>query len=89
VRFVQWAKKSNLQRVLGPTIEKWARERWFHVIEQQTFNLRNPAAAVPPIRDALASTESGLKFLGRLFVAAEPAMRTKFDHVFRDFLLAL
>jgi hypothetical protein len=89
VRFVQWAKKSNLQRVLGPAIEKWARERWVHVIEQQTFNLRSPATSVPPIRDALASTESGVRFLGRLFVAAEPAMRTKFDHVFREFLLAL
>ncbi len=89
VRFVQWAKKSSLQKVLGPAIAKWAREHWGHVIEQQTFNLRNPATSVPPIRDALASTESGLKFLGKLFVAAEPAMRTKFDNVFREFLLAL
>jgi hypothetical protein len=89
VRFVQWAKTSNLQKVLGPALERWARERWVHVIEHQTFNFRNPATSVPPIRDVLASTESGLKFLGRLFVAAEPGVRTKFDQVFREYLLTL
>jgi tetratricopeptide (TPR) repeat protein len=89
VRFVQWAKRSNFQKVLAPAIEKWARARWANIIEEQRFNLRNPVTSVPPIGDALASTETRLKFLGRLLVAAQPAMRTKFDQGFREFLLSL
>jgi hypothetical protein len=64
MRFLQWAKKSNLQRVLAPAIESWARARWARAIEEQRFNLRSPASSVPAIRDALASTKSGLRFLG-------------------------
>lgn len=89
VRFVQWAKKSNLQRVLTPAIEKWARARWEHAIEEQRFNLRNPITSVPAIRDALAVNMKGLTFLGKLLIAAEPAMHTKFPPDFRNYLRSL
>ena len=88
-RFSQWAKKSNLQRVLAPAIKGWARTRWKRAIEEQTFNMRNPASSVPPIRAALAASDDGLKFVGRLMVAAEPAVHHKFDHTFRQYLLSL
>jgi len=89
VRFVQWAKKSNLQRVLIPPLEAWARAAWTHAIEEQRFNLRSPTSSVPPIREALASSDTALKFLGKLIVSAEPAVHHKFDQTFRDFLLSL
>ncbi|CCD98879.1 hypothetical protein BRAS3809_2270008 [Bradyrhizobium sp. STM 3809] len=89
VRFAQWAKKSSLQKVLTPVIEGWARLRWSHVIEEQRFNLRSPASSVPPIRAVLESSETGLKFLGKLIVAAEPAVHHRFDRSFRQFLLSL
>lgn len=89
VRFVQWAKKSNLQKVLTPAIEAWARARWSYAIEEQRFNLRNPASSVPPIEAALTSSDTGLTFLGRLLVAAVPAVHHRFDQAFREFLLSL
>jgi hypothetical protein len=89
VRFTQWATKSNLQKVLARAIEAWARARWAHAIEEQQFNLRSPATSVPAIREALASTDAGLKFLGQLIIASQPAVRTKFDQAFRQFLLSL
>jgi hypothetical protein len=89
VRFVQWAKKSNLQRVLAPRLEAWARAAWAHAIEEQQFNLRSPASSVPPICEMLRSADTGLNFLGRLIVAAEPAVHPKFDPTLRDFLLSL
>jgi len=91
VRFVQWAKNSTLQQVLVPPLEAWARAAWERVIEEQQFYLRYPATSVPAIREALASTGTGLGFLGRLIVSAEPAVHRRFgfDHAFRDFLLSL
>jgi hypothetical protein len=49
VRFAQWADKSNLQAVLTPPLEAWARAAWAHAIEEQRFNLRSPVGSVPPI----------------------------------------
>ncbi|MHC2313116.1 hypothetical protein ACVIHC_000162 [Bradyrhizobium diazoefficiens] len=89
VRFVQWAKKSNLQRLLSPALEAWARAAWSYAIEEQQFNLRSPVSSVPPIREVLASTDTGLGFLGRLIVSAQPAVQHRFDQTFRDFLLSL
>jgi hypothetical protein len=89
VRFVQWAKKSNLQRVLTLPLEAWARAAWAHAIEEQRFNLRSPTSSVPPIAEVLASSDTGLNFLGKLIVSAEPAVHHKFDQTFRDFLLSL
>jgi hypothetical protein len=89
VRFTQWAKQSNLQRVLIPPLEAWARSSWTRAIEEQRFNLRNPASSVPPIREILASSDTGLNFLGRLIVAAESAVHPKFDQTLRHFLLSL
>jgi len=89
VRFIQWAKKSNLQKVLTPAIEAWARAGWAHAIEEQRFNLRNPASTVAPIRAVLESSDIGLTFLGRLVVAAQPAVHHKLGEAFRQFLLSL
>ena len=89
VRFVQWAKNSNLQQVLVPPLEAWARAAWERAIEEQRFYLRSPASSVPAIREILASTGVGLGFLGRLIVSAQPAVQHKFDQTFRDFLLSL
>jgi hypothetical protein len=89
VRFVQWAKKSDLQRVLTPRLEAWARAAWERVIEEQRFNLRSPASSVSIIREVLASTGTGLSFLGRLIVSAQPAVQHRFDQIFRDFFLSL
>jgi hypothetical protein len=89
VRFVQWAKKSNLQRVLIPSLEAWARATWECAIEEQRFNLRSPASSVAAIREILASTGTGLSFLGRLIVSVQPAVQHRFDQTFRDFLLSL
>jgi hypothetical protein len=89
VRFAQWAKKSNLQRVLIPSLEAWARAAWECAIEEQRFNLRSPASSVPAIREVLASTCTGLSFLGRLIVSAQPAVQHSFDQTFRDFFLSL
>ena len=89
VRFIQWAKKSNLQKVLTPAVEAWVRAGWAHAIEEQRFNLRNPAFTVPPIRALLESSDAGLTFLGRLVVAAQPAVHHKLGEAFRQFLLSL
>ena len=89
VRFTQWAKKSNLQLVLIPSLEAWARAAWGRAIEEQRFNLRNPASSVPAIQEILASTGTGLSFLGRLIVSAQPAVQHRFDQTFRDFFLSL
>jgi hypothetical protein len=89
VRFVQWAKKSNLQRVLTPPLQAWARAAWAHAIQEKRFNLRSPACSAPPIREVLSSPDTGLNFLGKLIVSAEPAVHHKFDQTFRDFLLSL
>jgi hypothetical protein len=89
VRFVQWAKKSNLQRLLVPLLESWARAAWVRAIEEQRFYLRSPASSVPAIRGVLASTGTGLSFLGTLIVSAQPAVHHRFDQMFRDFLLSL
>lgn len=89
VRFVQWARKSNLQRVLTPRLEAWARAMWAQVIEEQQFNLRSPASSIPPIREMLGSADTGLNFLGRLIVATEPAVHHKLDPTLRRFLLSL
>jgi hypothetical protein len=89
VRFAQWAKKSSLQGVLTPPLDAWARAAWAHAIEEQRFNLRSPASSIPPISEVLTSPDTGLNFLGRLIVAAEPAVHHKFDQTFRQFLLSL
>jgi tetratricopeptide (TPR) repeat protein len=89
VRFVQWAKKSNLQKILIPAVEAWARAAWAHAIEEQQFNLRSPATSVFPIREVLASGETGLNFMGKLIISAQPAVHHRFDQTFRDYLLSL
>ena len=89
VRFLQWAKTSNFQRILVPPLEAWARAAWERAIEEQRFNLRSPASSVPAIREILASTGMGLGFLGRLNVSAQPAVQYRFDQTFRDFLLSV
>ncbi len=89
LHFVQWAKKSNLQKVLTLLLEPWARAAWARAIEEQRFNLRNPVSSVPPIREMLRSTDTGLNFLGRLIVAAEPAVHSKLDPSLHHFLLSL
>jgi hypothetical protein len=89
VRFAQWANRSVFTKLLAPALERWTRARWSAAIEEQRFNLRNPTTSVPPIRDALAVTTKGLSFVGRLIVAAEPAVHTRFDQAFRDYLRSL
>jgi hypothetical protein len=89
VRFAQWTKKSSLQRYLTPRLESWARAAWGQAVEQQQFNLRSPASSVPPIRGVLSSSDTGLNFLGRLIVAAEPSVHHKLDPTLRRFLLSL
>jgi hypothetical protein len=88
LRFVQWAKKSNL-RILTPALEVWARAGWSHAIEDQQFHLRSPATSVPPIREILSSADTGLNFLGKLIASAEPAVRYKLDQTLRNYLLSL
>ena len=87
-RFLQWAKTSNLQQVLVPPLEAWARAEWESAIQEQRFNLRSPASSVPAIREILGSAGTGLDFLGRLVISAEPAVHCRFDQSFRDFLLS-
>jgi len=89
VRFVQWAKKSNLQRVLIPSVEAWARAAWERAIEEQRFYLRNPASSVPPIREVLSSADAGLNFMGKLIVSAQPAVHHKLEPSLHDFMRSL
>ncbi len=89
IRFAQSAKRSNFQRFLTPVLAAWARERWTHAIEQQQFYLRNPSITVQPIKEILASPATGLSFVGKLLVAAVPAVKTRLDESFREFLLSL
>jgi hypothetical protein len=89
VRFAQWAKRSVFAKVLAPALESWTRARWSAVIEEQRFNLRNPTTSVPPIHDALAASSRGVNFVGRLIVAAEPAVHARFEPNFRDYLRSI
>lgn len=89
VRFVQAAVASNFKAVLAPALARWARERWTYACEQQRFYMRSPGASVPAIKKAIASSDSGLAFVGRLLVAIEPAVRSQLDSKTREFLLSL
>jgi hypothetical protein len=89
VRFTQWSKRSNLQRILTPAVEAWARSAWTRAIEEQQFNLRSPATSVLPIREVLGATAAGLPFLARLVVAAEPAVHHNLGQAFREYLRSL
>jgi hypothetical protein len=89
VRFVQAATNSNFKRTLAPLLEKWCRERWQYVIEQQRFELWNPRMTVPPIEVALASPDTGLRYVGKLILAIEPALKATLDASLRSYMLAL
>lgn len=89
LRFVQWANRSHFKDVLISPLELWIRSAWDHAIEEQRFNLRNPASSVPPIREVLDAADTGLNFMGRLVVAALSAVHHRLDGSFREFLLSL
>jgi hypothetical protein len=74
---------------LVPILCNWAQARWDHVLREQRFFLRNPAATVAPIETALARPDMGLGFTAKLLVAAQPAVQTRIDQTFREFLLSL
>jgi hypothetical protein len=89
LRFVEAAARSNFKRQLAPVLADWARERWAYSIEEQQFYLHNPLQTVPSIREALASSEAGLAFVGKLLVTIEPAVKPHLGKSFREFLLSL
>jgi hypothetical protein len=89
VRFAQSAKRSSFKKLLAPALADWVRKCWAYAIEEQRFYLRNPSTAVPLIKEALTSSDVGLAFVGKLFVAIEPAVKSRFDQSFREFLLSL
>jgi hypothetical protein len=89
VRFVQAAARSNFKNLLVPLLREWAQVRWSYVLREQRFFLRNPAATVGPIEAALARSDTGLGFTAKVLVAAQPAVQTRIDQTFREFLLSL
>lgn len=89
VRFVQSVHRSSFKSVLTPALLDWSRERWTYIVREQRFYLRNLAATIPAIQEALASSEVGLSFVGKLLVAIEPAVRTRCDQSIRRFLLSV
>jgi hypothetical protein len=89
LRFVQGAKNSDFKRLLEPRLSAWARSAWQHVIDEQSFYLRNPMSSVPALRDALDSPKSGLAFVGGLLLAASSAVQTRLHRSFREFLAKL
>jgi hypothetical protein len=89
LRFIQAAARSNFKSLLASVLGEWARARWSYVLREQRFFLRNPAATVGPIEEALAQPDTGLGFTAKLLVAAEAAVPTRFDQTFREFLRSL
>jgi hypothetical protein len=89
VRFAQSIKRSSYKKALAVPLGNWARQIWKTVIAEQQFYLRNPSVTVPLIRQALESPEEGLGFLGKLFIASQPAVKHRFDSSFREYLKTL
>jgi hypothetical protein len=87
--FIQEIARSNFKKVLSYYFEQWLRQHWAVVLDQQRFHLRSPSTTVPTIEAVLQSQERGLAWSARLLLAAEPAVPTRLDQSFRDFLRSL
>jgi hypothetical protein len=86
---VRIAARSDFKRMLGQSVAAWSRRKWRHAISQQTFLMSNPRVNLPAIQVELGETRQDLGFVGRLLLAAEPAVPTQLDKGYRDFLASL
>lgn len=84
--FIQLVPRSNFKQHLIPGFEKWARDRWTYVLEEQRFLLKAPTVTAPAIERALSSADEGLKFIANLLLAAEPGVKTQLHPTFRQML---
>lgn len=89
IRLLRVAARSVFKATLGRSMAAWSRAKWSHAISQQTFLMSSPRLNVPAIQAALDAAGDDLGFVGRLLLAAEPAVATRLDQGHRDFLAAL
>jgi hypothetical protein len=89
MRLLRIAARSVFKATLGRSMGAWSRAKWSHAISQQTFLMSSPRLNVPAIQAALDAAGDDLGFVGRLLLAAEPAVATRLDQGHRDFLAAL
>jgi tetratricopeptide (TPR) repeat protein len=86
---VRVVARSDFKGVLSQNMAAWSRRKWEHAISQQTFLMSNPRVNLPAIQLVLGEALQDLGFVGRLLLAAEPAVSTQLDKGYRGFLASL
>ena len=84
-----WLIRSGFDAEIGTPVEELLTAKWKEVIRERRFQLRSPAANVPKLEEALASTRSRGAKLAEICLATEPSVAGSLTPELREFLESL
>lgn len=89
MRLLEWARRSNHQKVALPALARRVRTDWTTVMAERRALLVMPMINAPAIEAALASGGDDGAFIARVLLAAEPAVSLNLADDMRQFLISV
>jgi len=75
----EWLLRTHFKNIVEDMIADYLARCWQKIIEHQRFNLQQPMIAVPDIEAAIGESAGGTVKIAKLLLAAETAVKHKFD----------
>lgn len=89
MRLLEWASRSNHQRVVLPALARRVRADWKEILAERRALLKMPTLNAPAIETALASGGKDGAFVARVLLAAEHAVSLNLADDMRGFLISV
>lgn len=89
MRLLEWASRSNHQRVVLPALARRVRADWKEILAERRALLKMPTLNAPAIETALASGGEDGAFVARVLLAAEHAVSLNLADDMRGFLISV
>ena len=89
MRLLEWARRSNHQKVALPALARRVRADWKTILAERRALLIMPTLNGPAIETALARETNDGVFVARVLLAAEPSVSLDLADDMRDFLISV
>ena len=89
LRLLEWTNQSKFGSALIPHLAAWQRMGWERIVESERFQLILPRRTVPEIQAVLDVGLSDQKFVAKLILASNSAVRYRLPETYRNLLVAV
>ena len=89
LRLLEWMNQSNFRSALIPHLAAWQRMGWERIVESERFQLILPRRTVPEIQAVLDVGLNDQKFVAKLILASNSAVRYRLPETYRNLLVAI